>query len=64
MQGLQKTVMFAGDGINDLAALSAADIGYAVSAAEANVAAHLTTANPSIAGNASWKPHAVSVVLL
>ena len=50
MQGLQQTLLFVGDGINDLAALSAADTGYAVSAAEANVAADLTTAHTSVAG--------------
>ena len=47
---MQHTVLFAGDGINDLAALAAADIGYAVSASEANAAADLTTSNASVAG--------------
>lgn len=42
--------MFAGDGINDLAALSAADIGFAISAAEANAAADIATAHPSVSG--------------
>ena len=50
MQGLQHTVMFCGDGINDLSALSAADIGYALGATEASVAAAVCTPNCSIAG--------------
>lgn len=50
VQGMQHTVMFAGDGINDLAALSAADIGFAISAAEANAAADIATAQPSVSG--------------
>ena len=38
MQGLQHTVVFCGDGINDLSAMSSAGIGYAVGATEASVA--------------------------
>ena len=53
-QGLQQTLLFVGDGINDLAALSAADTGFAVSASEANVAADLTTANTSVAGQQAY----------
>ena len=50
MQGLENTSIFCGDGINDLAALSAADVGMAIGATDANVAAAITTAKPSIAG--------------
>ena len=50
MQGLGATVMFCGDGINDLTALKAADVGYAVGASDASVAASLTTTRRSVAG--------------
>ena len=50
MQGLGGTVMFCGDGINDLAALRAADVGYAVGASDASVASSLTTNHRSVAG--------------
>ena len=53
MQGLGKTVMFCGDGINDLAALRAADIGFAVGATDATVAASLSTSQASVAGGPS-----------
>ncbi len=46
------TTMFCGDGINDLAALSAADIGMAIGA-DAVIAAELSTSNASIAGQLS-----------
>ena len=42
--------MFCGDGINDLAALRAADIGFAVGATDATVAASLSTTQTSVAG--------------
>ena len=44
--------MFCGDGINDLAALSAADIGMAIGA-DAVIAAELSTSNASVAGQPS-----------
>ena len=50
VQGLGHMVMFCGDGINDLAALRAADIGYAVGATDATVAAALSTSHKSVAG--------------
>ena len=49
-QGLEHTVLFCGDGINDLSALSAADVGYAVGATEASVAAAVHTTRGSVAG--------------
>ena len=42
-QGLHQSVLFCGDGINDLSALSAADVGYAVGSTEASIAAAVTS---------------------
>ena len=42
--------MFCGDGINDLAALRKADMGYAVGASDATVAASVSTSHKSVAG--------------
>ena len=50
MQGLGHTTMYCGDGINDLPALSAADVGFAIAATEAAVAADAMTKQGSIAG--------------
>ena len=44
--------MYCGDGINDLAALAAADIGFAVGATDATIAAVVSTSQSSIAGAA------------
>ena len=53
-QGLGNTTMFCGDGINDLAALSAADVGMSIGATDAFIAAAISTPQGSVAGR-SWK---------
>ena len=53
MQGLGHTTMFCGDGINDIAALTAADVGLAVGATDAVIAASLST---SVAGKSPSGP--------
>ena len=45
--------MYCGDGINDLTALGAADVGMAVGSGEASAAATLSNRQYSIAGIAS-----------
>ena len=44
--------MYCGDGINDLAALAAADVGMAVGSSDASAAAGVITKHPGIAGMA------------
>lgn len=53
IQGLGNTTMFLGDGINDLAALAAADIGMSIGNTGAAIAAELSTNLGSVAG----QPH-------
>ena len=53
MQGLHKTCMYCGDGINDLTALGAADVGMAVGSTDASAAATVCNQKASIAGQRS-----------
>jgi len=50
-QGMGMTTMFCGDGINDLSALAAADVGMSIGATDAVIAAALSTSKASIAGH-------------
>ncbi|KAL0048212.1 hypothetical protein WJX82_010068 [Trebouxia sp. C0006] len=54
IQGLGNTTIFCGDGINDLAALSAADVGMSIGATDAVIAAALSTPQGSVAGVCSF----------
>lgn len=49
-QGQQQTVLFCGDGLNDLAALGTAEVGMAIGPIDAMAAAPVSTRLSSIAG--------------
>lgn len=50
MQGLGRTCLYCGDGINDLAALTAADVGMAIGSSDASAAADISDKHASVAG--------------
>ena len=49
-QGMGNKTIFCGDGINDLPALAAADVGISVGATDAVIAAAISTPQGSVAG--------------
>ena len=50
MQGLGKVAMYCGDGVNDLAALAAADVGMAVASSDALAVGSILSKQSGIAG--------------
>ena len=55
--------MYCGDGINDLAALAAADVGMAVGAADASAAATFSDKHYSVAGELQLHLSSLSLCL-
>ena len=47
---MRSVTIFCGDGINDLAALAAADIGFSIGTTDAVIAAEVSTDRASVAG--------------
>lgn len=52
LQGLGNTTVFCGDGVNDLPAIAAADVGISIGAGEAFIAASVSSSHASVAGKA------------
>ncbi len=62
MQGQQQTVLFCGDGLNDLAALGTAEVGMAIGPIDAMAAAPVSTKRSSIAGHTSISPQVLFMI--
>ena len=50
LQGLGKTCLYCGDGVNDLVALSAADVGVSVGSGDSSAGSVISIAEASVAG--------------
>ena len=59
-QGLGKTCMYCGDGINDLSALGAADVGMAIGSTDASAAAAISCKQASIGGGLLFFRHTLT----
>ena len=63
MQGLGKSSMCCGDGINDLVALACADVGVAIGTGDPAAAAVFSTKQSSVGGDVSHTNVYVTVLL-